>query len=47
MFIAQMKRVYYLDIPEPYRALNNVFPKVRVRPIGEFFFEVGALCNAV
>jgi len=46
MFIAQMKRVYYLDIPEPYRALNNVFPRIRVRPIGDFFSEVDVLCDA-
>jgi hypothetical protein len=46
MFIAKMRRVYYLDLPGPYQALNDVFPHICVRPFGEFFAEVEALCGA-
>jgi hypothetical protein len=38
-FIAQMKRVYYLDIPDSYAALDAEYPKIRVRQFGEFFHE--------
>lgn len=43
MFIAQMKRIYYLDIPEKYRELNTVFPKINVKEFGEFFHEINTL----
>ena len=43
MFIAQMKRIYYLDIPEKYRELNTVFPKINVKEFGEFFHEIDTL----
>lgn len=44
-FIAQLKRVYYLDIPNKYKALNNNFPKIHVKEFGEFFFEIDELCE--
>jgi hypothetical protein len=42
-FIAPMKRVYYLDLPKPYEALNDAIPPIRVRPFGEFFHEASQL----
>ncbi len=45
MFIAQMKRVYYLDLPEPYMKLNEVFPRIQVKSFADFFFEVDDLTN--
>lgn len=38
-----MKRIYYLDIPEKYRELNTVFPKINVKEFGEFFHEINTL----
>jgi hypothetical protein len=43
MFIAQMKRIYYLDVPTRYLTLNEIFPPIHVRPFGEFFYEIGGL----
>jgi hypothetical protein len=43
MHIAQLKRIYYLDIPDAYDKLNKVFPPLNVRPFGDFFFEVDEL----
>ena len=39
LFISQLKRVYYLDIPQKYLELNNFFPKIHVKQFGEFFHE--------
>ncbi len=39
LFISQLKRVYYLDIPDKYKELNLVFPKICVKEFGEFFHE--------
>ena len=39
LFIAQIKRAYYLDIPSRYEQLNNSFPRIHVKKFGEFFFE--------
>jgi hypothetical protein len=43
MHIAQLKRIYYLDVPATYTALNQVFPPLHVRPFGEFFSEADTL----
>lgn len=40
MYIAQMFRVYYLDIPQKYLALRDRYPFIQVKPFGDFFFEV-------
>jgi len=40
MYIAQMFRVYYLDLPEKYLALKDRYPFIQVKPFGEFFGEV-------
>jgi hypothetical protein len=41
--IAQLERIYYLDMPVSYEKLNRVFPPLHVKPFGEFFFEADAL----
>lgn len=43
MHIAQLKRIYYLDVPAAYRKLNEVFPRIAVKSFGDFFREVDAL----
>jgi hypothetical protein len=43
MHIAQLKRIYYLDIPDAYEKLNRVFPPLNVRSFGDFFYEVDEL----
>lgn len=45
MFIAQMKRVYYLDLPLAYSKLNDVFPKIHVNTLSSFFIETEDLAN--
>lgn len=39
LFIAQILRAYYLDVPDRYFELNNRFPKIHVKEFGEFFHE--------
>jgi hypothetical protein len=39
LYIARLKRIYYLDIPESYRKLNLLTPPIYVKPFSEFFFE--------
>src|SRR6058998_3677446 len=46
MHIAQLKRIYYLDVPVAYAHLNSVFPPINVRPFGQFFAEADALSVA-
>lgn len=43
MHIAQLKRIYYLDVPVSYDRLNAVFPPLHIRPFGQFFFELDSL----
>jgi hypothetical protein len=43
MHIAQLKRIYYLDVPASYSRLNAVFPPLSVRPFGDFFAEADTL----
>lgn len=43
LFIAQIKRAYYLDVPGKYEELNNRFPKINVKTLGEFFHESDTL----
>lgn len=45
LFIAQLKRAYYLDIPNRYAELNNGFPKIHVKKFGEFFHEIENLID--
>lgn len=39
LYIARLKRIYYLDIPAAYARLNAEFPPLEVRPFGDFLFE--------
>jgi hypothetical protein len=43
MHIASLWNVCYFDIPEPYRMLDTVFPRVGVSTVGEFLAEKGRL----
>lgn len=43
MFIAQLTRIYYLDMPKIYERLNDEFPKIRVAKFGDFFLEYDTL----
>ena len=43
MHIAQLHRIYYLDLPKKYAELGQNFPRISVKPLGEFFFEKEAL----
>ncbi|PYJ03101.1 MAG: hypothetical protein DME25_13460 [Verrucomicrobia bacterium] len=43
MHIAQLKRIYYLDLPASYARLNEVFPPLSVKPFGHFFAEADTL----
>jgi hypothetical protein len=43
MHIAQLKRIYYLDVPTTYEKLNEVFPPLSVKPFGHFFLEADTL----
>jgi hypothetical protein len=45
MHIAQLKRVYYLDVPVPYARLAGAFPRLYVRAFGDFFHEVDTLID--
>lgn len=45
LFIAQIKRAYYLDVPKKYEELNNAFPKIHVRKFGQFFHESDELID--
>lgn len=43
LHIAQLKRIYYLDVPATYVKLNDVFPPITVKSFGHFFFEADTL----
>jgi hypothetical protein len=45
LFISQIKRAYYLDMPSRYDALNNHFPRIHVKCFGEFFHESDSLID--
>ncbi|MDD5956387.1 MAG: hypothetical protein PUC40_05335 [Lachnospiraceae bacterium] len=45
LFISQIKRAYYLDVPEKYAELNDRFPKIHVKTFGEFFHESNELTD--
>lgn len=39
MFVSQMTRIYYLDIPQKYEELPHKFPFIQVKPLSKFFAE--------
>jgi len=43
MFIAQLTRIYYLDIPARYAELAVGYPAIEVKPFGYFFSEAERL----
>jgi hypothetical protein len=43
LYIARLKRIYYLDVPAAYAKLNEEFPPIHVYPFGKFFFEWSTL----
>jgi len=45
LFIAQLKRVYYLDVPVAYSNLAAEFPRIHVKTFGEFFHEADTLAD--
>lgn len=47
MFIAQLKRIYYLDLPQRYADLNLVYPRIRVKQFGDFFLEAETLGDSL
>lgn len=46
MFIAQLHRVYYFDVPRKYAALAAAYPFIQVKPFTEFFSEWELLAKA-
>ena len=45
MFIAQLFRVYYLDVPTRQAALRDQFPHIEVKPLSEFFAEKNTIIS--
>lgn len=45
LFISQIKRAYYLDVPGKYDELNHRFPRIHVKEFGEFFHESSKLID--
>ena len=43
MFIAQLTRVYYLDLPDRYANLGEGYPRIAVKELGMFFEEKALL----
>lgn len=43
LFVSQIKRAYYLDVPDKYNELNHRFPRIHVKELGEFFHETDDL----
>ncbi len=39
MYIAQLHRVYYFDVPEPYLRLRDQYPFLEVKSFADFFYE--------
>lgn len=39
MYIAQLHRVYYFDVPNKYRRLRETYPFLEVVPFADFFYE--------
>ena len=43
MYIAQMFRVYYLDLPQQYLRLKDRYPFIQVKPFGDFYEEIAKI----
>jgi hypothetical protein len=45
MYIAQLYRVYYFDVPDKYRALREKYPFLEVKHFADFFYEWEDIAN--
>jgi len=45
MYISQMSRIYYLDLPQKYGDLPMKHPHIQVKPFCQFFFEKEEIIN--
>ncbi len=45
LYVAQIRRIYYFDLPVAYSKLQDEFPPLVVKPFGEFFHEFDDLKN--
>lgn len=45
MFISQLKRVYYLDVPRRYLIMSKAYPYIQVKPLSAFFHEKAKLIS--
>jgi hypothetical protein len=45
MYIAQLHRVYYFDVPDKYRALRDHYPFLEVKHFADFFYEWEQIAN--
>jgi hypothetical protein len=39
LYVAKLKRIYYLDVPYAYKNLNSEFPPLAVKQFSDFFWE--------
>ncbi len=46
MYIGQLRRVYYLDVPEKYKPLVESYPFIQVKSFASFFREIDRLTKA-
>lgn len=46
MFIAQLHRVYYLDMPDKYAELGSKYPFIHVKSFASFFKEATSFANS-
>ena len=45
MYIAQLHRVYYFDVPDKYRKLRDHYPFLEVTAFADFFYEYEAIAR--
>jgi hypothetical protein len=43
LYIAQILRAYYLDLPDGYKNLSSAYPPIHAKTFGEFFHESSSL----
>lgn len=45
MYIAQLHRVYYFDVPDKYKRLRETYPFLEVVPFADFFYEYESIAQ--
>lgn len=45
MYIAQLHRVYYFDVPDKYRRLRETYPFLEVKAFADFFYEADEIAR--